>query len=83
MTTPEQAQILGEALVKLRDASQLLNKLVDDPRVASCVRELEGCGLGWAPPHEDEDLYLFDRVFDLYREADGDVASLAAQGVLR
>ena len=82
MTTSERARTIGEALIKLREASELLNRCVDDPRVASCVRELEGCGFGWAPPAEDEDLYLFDRIFDLYTEAGGDVSELAAKGIL-
>jgi hypothetical protein len=69
-------------MLKLREASDQLNQLVEDPRVASCVRELEGCGLGWAPPHPDEDLYLFDRLFDLFTEAGGDVPKLAETGIL-
>jgi hypothetical protein len=81
MTNPASAQIIGEAMVKLREASDLLNQLVDDPRIGSCVRELEGCGFGWGAPHPDEDDYLYDRVFDLYVEAGGDVPKLAEVGI--
>jgi hypothetical protein len=78
---PGPAQVIGEALRKLREASDLLRELEEDPRLASCVRELEGTDFGWPPPDEDEDPYLFDRLFDLFIEAGGDVDELAA-GVL-
>jgi hypothetical protein len=75
---PERAQILKAALDKLWEAAYVLEELVDDPRVASCVRELEGCGFGWSPPDETEGGLLFDCLNDLFLEAGGELHTLAA-----
>jgi hypothetical protein len=76
-TNSERAQTIGEAMRKLREASELLREVEYEPRLGSCIRELEGCGLGWQPPDESEDLYLFDRLFDHYLEAGGDPQAIA------
>ena len=76
VTNIHRVEVIRNALDKMSQAAELLEEFVDDPRMASVIRELEGCDLGWAPPDPAEDDYLFDRLGDLFVEAGGRHAEL-------